>query len=682
MLNPENQGRLRSCRGTYLIAVCLLWIVSGMYAPAHGAASLNHGHSIAQTVWTEVTIADSWQASSHTDPIWLVRLEPSDAPLPALGLVWRRETSGWFTTWKLQLYSEIGLLSESNQNKSQVIDLLSTGPTRGRAYEAALSYDARSGAVSVWVYDVANARVLVAEGLTLHASDTPLQPVAINGRAYDTHVTQVADAYAPVGLQWGTVVNSAAGLVEKSLLDPNDPLGIRIESHRNLVPGEFRLFVATDEKRELVHTASNLDDESIVFLQPEALPVGDFGVIMEYVDSGQVLLSDRINVSRGEVALHLGDLVLDDATGVFQGHYDIRSNVDLPPAGLRIDATIAEAVWDPIQGQYIEILLSEDAILDTVVRLKQGSTKVEFSGQLPIEAERLWRLRFTPTFQYPIRTTISEEERFLSLGLTGCGLGVMSFNIRVPSADGVNTWPNREALAVQVILDHSPDVIGLQEPSADQLYSLDRLLTNYERISIKPDSRARVHNAIYFNPEQLERLIWGSFWLSDTPDYPQSITWGNNEARAVIWAKFRLRRTGHEFFVVNTHYHHQDPGEVIRTLSSQLIAERLPGIIGDLPVVLMGDFNTYPDTPAYALLAEGEGALFADAWRVTAHREGPEGTFHGFTGESGGRRIDWILVSPDIRVIEMEHVTTRRDALFPSDHYPVFASVCLPDDID
>jgi endonuclease/exonuclease/phosphatase family metal-dependent hydrolase len=85
------------------------------------------------------------------------------------------------------------------------------------------------------------------------------------------------------------------------------------------------------------------------------------------------------------------------------------------------------------------------------------------------------------------------------------------------------------------------------------------------------------------------------------------------------------------------------------------------------PFILTGDFNTTPDSATHAALT---GNL-RDARTSAPRREGPDATFHDFTGHAT-RRIDWILY----RGMKADHVrtiTTHHGKVYPSDHFPVVA---------
>ena len=55
-----------------------------------------------------------------------------------------------------------------------------------------------------------------------------------------------------------------------------------------------------------------------------------------------------------------------------------------------------------------------------------------------------------------------------------------------------------------------------------------------------------------------------------------------------------------------------------------------------------------------------------------------KGTVHLFTGRTGGRRIDWILASAHFQTIASEIDHTRGPGGYPSDHFPVTATLRAP----
>ncbi|KZE17856.1 endonuclease [Sphingomonas hankookensis] len=249
-------------------------------------------------------------------------------------------------------------------------------------------------------------------------------------------------------------------------------------------------------------------------------------------------------------------------------------------------------------------------------------------------------------------------------------LTVMSLNIRLPAeGDGANRWELRRDLTAATIRRADPDVIGMQELFKLQADDVVARLPRYRWIGVGRSGTGRAedeHMGVFYRADRLQVERWGNFWLSDTPEVPGSISWGHPYPRMVTWAIFR-ERDGNRFAMFNTHLPYRAEDEAAREKGAALLAARIPGIAGDLPVVLTGDFNTVPDSPTHRRLERD----LSDAWVATRRRSGPEATFHGFTG-TPDRRIDWIFTR-GFTPVSVTTIDTRRGDVFPSDHYPVVA---------
>ena len=253
-------------------------------------------------------------------------------------------------------------------------------------------------------------------------------------------------------------------------------------------------------------------------------------------------------------------------------------------------------------------------------------------------------------------------------------LSVMSFNIRLPAeSDGVDYWETRKPLAVRMLREQQPDVIGLQELVRAQADYLVRELPQYAWFGRGREADGGgEHMGVFYRKDRLKVIESGDFWLSDTPDVAGSITWGHPHPRMVTWALFEQRSDGRRFYLFNTHLPYRDEDEAARLKGAQAIARHLATLPDDVPVVLTGDFNTTPDSDAHAVLA---GTL-QDAWTTAPRVEGIDATFHGFTGKAD-RRIDWIFVR-GAQLESITSVTTRWNNRYPSDHFPLVATLRLP----
>jgi len=267
----------------------------------------------------------------------------------------------------------------------------------------------------------------------------------------------------------------------------------------------------------------------------------------------------------------------------------------------------------------------------------------------------------------------------VSFGLTGARLRaqtlrVMTFNVRTGIAnDGLNDWNHRRDIMVRTIREQHPDVFGTQELNKFQGDYLVSKLPQYIWFGIgRRGDDGDEHMGVFYRTDRLRVIDSGNYWLSDTPDKPGSITWGNPYPRMVTWALFERKADGRRFYYCNTHFPYRDQDELARTRSAQEILTRLNALPAGLPIVMTGDFNSAPDKPDHAVLT----SPLDDAWISAGSHGGPERTFHNFTGIPD-RRIDWILYR-DFRALTTQTVTTQQDGRYPSDHFPVVAVLAWP----
>ena len=264
--------------------------------------------------------------------------------------------------------------------------------------------------------------------------------------------------------------------------------------------------------------------------------------------------------------------------------------------------------------------------------------------------------------------------------LLGCGAGpaltVMSFNLRYGTArDGENAWEHRRDLLLATVTARDPDILGVQEALRFQLDELEDALPGHVLVGVGRDDGASAgeYAALLIRRKRFAIDTSGTFWLSDTPETPGSMSWGNRITRICTWAVLRDRRTGGRLAVFNTHLDHES--QPARERGAGLIAERIERIAHGLPVLVLGDFNAGEDNPA---LARFRAAGFADTYRVIDPDPAGDGTFSAFLGDSTGDKIDYILARGGWVVDAADILRRRTGDRDPSDHFPVVASVRLP----
>jgi endonuclease/exonuclease/phosphatase family metal-dependent hydrolase len=261
-------------------------------------------------------------------------------------------------------------------------------------------------------------------------------------------------------------------------------------------------------------------------------------------------------------------------------------------------------------------------------------------------------------------------------------LRVVSFNIRYGTAkDGDNEWAKRRAMLFDVTRELDADVVGLQEALAFQIDEIEAAVPGYAAIGVGRDDAARdgEYTAILFRTSRLRVADAGTFWFSDTPEVPASRSWGNRITRICTWARF-VDRDGRAFYVFNLHLDHESQPsreQSVALLRRRIAARAFPAE----PVIVTGDFNAGERNPAITALVERSDAAsrLVDTFRVLHPSATDVGTFTGFTfGNTAGEKIDYVLVQRGIEVLSAGIVRTSRDNRYPSDHFPVAATIRLP----
>jgi endonuclease/exonuclease/phosphatase family metal-dependent hydrolase len=256
----------------------------------------------------------------------------------------------------------------------------------------------------------------------------------------------------------------------------------------------------------------------------------------------------------------------------------------------------------------------------------------------------------------------------------------MTYNIRLDLvSDGDNAWPHRRAAVTGLIAYYAPDLVGLQEVLLHQKRAVEADLPGYAFVgAARDDGKDRGEfSPLGFRRDRFALVASGTFWLSPTPDMP-SKGWDAALPRVATWARLKDKGSRLTLLAVNTHFDH------VGTAARLESARQLRRWIGanrkrDEAVVLMGDFNSMADGPAYAAIVEtGADALHDTLTLSRTPHFGPLGTFTGFKiDEVAASPIDHIFVSDGVAVLRHATLTQQTGGKLPSDHYPVLADLCV-----
>ncbi|MBA2292317.1 MAG: endonuclease/exonuclease/phosphatase family protein [Gemmatimonadales bacterium] len=254
---------------------------------------------------------------------------------------------------------------------------------------------------------------------------------------------------------------------------------------------------------------------------------------------------------------------------------------------------------------------------------------------------------------------------------------VVSFNIRYGTAnDGAHAWPARRAHVIATIRDHAPHLLGVQEALRFQLDELRAALPGYQEIGVGRDdgSTAGEYAALLIDTLRFGVVASGTFWLSDTPEVPGSMHWGNRITRVTTWARIVDRSTDDTIRVYNLHWDHESQPSRVR--SAQLLKQRIAtdAMPGDA-IIVMGDFNSDESNPAFTMLVSEPTVPLHDTFRALHPDARVVGTFNSFRGDSTAGKIDAVLVGQGWETIDAGIDRRRFGALWASDHFAVWAAI-------
>jgi endonuclease/exonuclease/phosphatase family metal-dependent hydrolase len=337
----------------------------------------------------------------------------------------------------------------------------------------------------------------------------------------------------------------------------------------------------------------------------------------------------------------------------------------------------------PYKGRWVKPL--EKANLEAGLVLRDGRWVLPKSKTAPAAGAGK-RVPKSPKRVRPPKGKQDKEKSAKVRKTRGAKFRAMSFNIRYDfKNDGDNRWPRRVS-AVAKMIKQAP-VVGIQEDKGRQIDDLRPLLPGYKIVGGgRNPTGSGERCSILVRRSEAKIREWGEFWLSDTPDVKGSNTWRDRYPRKVTWALIELKSARTPILLLNTHLPEKDSGRDPENrikgmrVMNEFIQKRLPKKERKkVAILITGDYNSTPsEEPRKTLVGSGPNALgLRDAWTEASSRPSFGGTFNAFKGLRGNHRIDWILVGGPVRVRRYETLAEKVDGRWPSDHYPITASLEL-----
>ncbi|MBQ8510947.1 MAG: endonuclease/exonuclease/phosphatase family protein [Clostridia bacterium] len=158
-----------------------------------------------------------------------------------------------------------------------------------------------------------------------------------------------------------------------------------------------------------------------------------------------------------------------------------------------------------------------------------------------------------------------------------------------------NVWSgavyNRDDMEAELYLSYMPDVIGLQEISAnirgEEVSLFDLLADEYTEVEVKATNKSgNNYTPILYRAERLELIDAGWHLYNDN---------AGDQSKSITWAVFRDKTTGKQFGVANTHFYwtSDEKGKAARLIDAQEIAKVVADVQAkySVPLVIGGDLN-------------------------------------------------------------------------------------------
>ena len=262
-------------------------------------------------------------------------------------------------------------------------------------------------------------------------------------------------------------------------------------------------------------------------------------------------------------------------------------------------------------------------------------------------------------------------------------LKVMSFNMkRNYFSFGINRWTYRMTRIEKIIKDYQPDIIGTQELTSKALQDMKEILTEYDYVGMgRNGSDKGEYTAIFYLKDKFMLEDYDTFWLSPTPDRPSRAWFAAFPRICTTCTLTLLADREKRLSIFNTHLDHMSYWSRVNSL--KLITHKINEQYKKTgnSVLLMGDFNATPTSQTRRKWDKDSNikreVVLVDSYKAR-QKFNPESvgrSYHGFRGNVSGKPIDYIFVSPDLRIQEMKICRDKVGNFFPSDHYPIVAKL-------
>ncbi|WP_316813530.1 FG-GAP-like repeat-containing protein [Pedobacter heparinus] len=257
----------------------------------------------------------------------------------------------------------------------------------------------------------------------------------------------------------------------------------------------------------------------------------------------------------------------------------------------------------------------------------------------------------------PPSDNVNNTNDLMMLALPDHQFKVMSFNVRHDDPSDPQTLAQRQGMIKQIIVDNSPDIVGLQEFSNSPFktwFLAEMTALGYGRTSLEDFGSPKV---IFFKNSRFTLIN------DDMEELDPGV---QDRAQNVSWAILQDIATTAQYFVCNTHW--SSISQAFRAQNSQHMETIIQSSnTGNLPEIVFGDFNAAPGASEIESLKTNLGLKDA----LGDYQGDP--TYHKW-GLTGTSKIDWLMSDVKMAYHSPQVITTSYNDKWPSDHWPVMAT--------
>lgn len=261
-------------------------------------------------------------------------------------------------------------------------------------------------------------------------------------------------------------------------------------------------------------------------------------------------------------------------------------------------------------------------------------------------------------------------------------LRVATFNLKSSLLGlGSYSWNRRREILYQAFRELDADIAGVQELTPRMRADFEQELSEYNFIGRgRCGGLLNEHSDIAVKND-FKVLFGDTFWLSKQPNRSSSrlvsplypLSWIFPRICTIAEVTIGLHRVR----VFNTHL--DVASEAARALQLKIICRRISLYQekNPLPTLLMGDFNALPNSREISTLISSGFGYKNVRLRNIGEIGANKGTLHFFRGGNARRKIDYIFASKDFKLLDSRIHRSSYNGCYPSDHYPLIASLLL-----